>query len=100
MLERGVVGELKQLRQDFPLNRAMPSMRCVGYRQAWRFLDRELTFSDLREQGIAATRQLAKRQMTWMRAMRDRVDFDCLDPKLAERVLDFLQTALRTLSWP
>ena len=50
----------------------MPSMRCVGYRQAWQFLDGEGTMADLRERGIAATRQLAKRQITWLRSMPSR----------------------------
>jgi tRNA dimethylallyltransferase len=69
MLQAGLVEELKALRQKLPLNAALPSMRCVGYRQAWEFLDGKIGEKELRETGIAATRQLAKRQLTWLRTL-------------------------------
>jgi tRNA dimethylallyltransferase len=69
MLASGLVEELKALRETFPLTADLPSMRAVGYRQAWRFLEGEITAQDLRETGIAATRQLAKRQLTWLRSL-------------------------------
>jgi tRNA dimethylallyltransferase len=69
MLKAGLVEELRALRQTFQLNAALPSMRAVGYRQAWRFLEGEIGEQELRETGIAATRQLAKRQMTWLRSL-------------------------------
>jgi tRNA dimethylallyltransferase len=69
MLEAGLVEELRALRKRFDLNARLPSMRCVGYRQAWRFLEGEINEKDLRETGIAATRQLAKRQLTWLRSL-------------------------------
>lgn len=68
MLDQGLVDELRGLRARHALDPALPSMRSVGYRQAWRFLEGEIDAATLREQGIAATRQLAKRQLTWLRA--------------------------------
>jgi tRNA dimethylallyltransferase len=69
MLNSGLVGELRGLRQKFELKADMPSMRAVGYRQAWQFLEGDISESALRETGIAATRQLAKRQLTWLRSL-------------------------------
>jgi tRNA dimethylallyltransferase len=68
MLAAGLVDELRALRQRYALDADLPSMRCVGYRQAWQFLDGACDRAGLRERGIAATRQLAKRQFTWLRA--------------------------------
>jgi tRNA dimethylallyltransferase len=68
MLAAGLVDELRALRERHVLRPDMPSMRCVGYRQAWAFLDGVGDRATLRERGIAATRQLAKRQLTWLRA--------------------------------
>ena len=94
MLELGLIGELRKLRQDYALDPSMPSMRCVGYRQTWRYLDGELTLAALREQGIAATRQLAKRQLTWLRAMKEVTEFDCLAEDLSAQVLAHLRQHL------
>jgi tRNA dimethylallyltransferase len=69
MLAAGLVAELAALRHRYRLTPDLPSMRCVGYRQAWAFLDGAIDAAALREQGIAATRQLAKRQFTWLRAL-------------------------------
>ena len=69
MLAAGLVDEVRGLRARHALTAELPSMRCVGYRQVWEFLESDGTARDLRDKGIAATRQLAKRQMTWMRAM-------------------------------
>jgi tRNA dimethylallyltransferase len=68
MLAAGLVDELRRLRSAYALDPAMPSMRCVGYRQAWRFLEGGIDADGLRATGIAATRQLAKRQLTWLRS--------------------------------
>ena len=68
MLAAGFVDEVRRLRRRPALRPQMPSMRCVGYRQAWAALDAG-TPAGLRETGIAATRQLAKRQITWLRSM-------------------------------
>jgi len=67
MLRDGLVEELAALRKRYDLHPELPSMRCVGYRQAWGFLEGEYGASELRAKGIAATRQLAKRQLTWLR---------------------------------
>jgi tRNA dimethylallyltransferase len=77
MLDAGLVDELRALRARYALTAEMSSMRCVGYRQAWQFLDGGIDRAALRERGIAATRQLAKRQFTWLRATEARV----LDPR-------------------
>ena len=69
MLGAGLVEELRGLRGRYALDPGLPSMRCVGYRQAWRFLEGEIGADALRETGIAATRQLAKRQLTWLRGL-------------------------------
>ncbi|MCP5272636.1 MAG: tRNA (adenosine(37)-N6)-dimethylallyltransferase MiaA, partial [Burkholderiaceae bacterium] len=71
MLAAGFVDEVRALRARGDLHPALPSMRCVGYRQAWAALDAG-DLAPLRETGIAATRQLAKRQLTWLRSMPDR----------------------------
>ena len=68
MLAAGLVDELAALRRRLPLDPELPAMRSVGYRQAWEFLDRKIDRPTLRAKGIAATRQLAKRQLTWLRS--------------------------------
>jgi tRNA dimethylallyltransferase len=69
MLADGLVEELEGLRKRYALHPGMPSMRCVGYRQVWSYLDGAYGRDELREKGIAATRQLAKRQLTWLRSL-------------------------------
>jgi len=68
MLAQGLVVEVRGLRERFVLTPELPSMRCVGYRQAWNFLEGSINGRELRDQGLAATRQLAKRQLTWLRS--------------------------------
>src|SRR5262249_31559242 len=72
MLAAGFLDEVRRLRARGDLRADMPSMRAVGYRQAWEALDGVVPLASVRERGIAATRQLAKRQLTWLRAMADR----------------------------
>ena len=67
MLEEGFMDEMKALRARGDLSPEMPSMRCVGYRQAWGYLEGESDFEEMRQKALAATRQLAKRQLTWLR---------------------------------
>jgi tRNA dimethylallyltransferase len=69
MLRAGLIDEVRQLKKKYQLNADLPSMRAVGYRQAWAFLEGRIDQKALREQGIAATRQLAKRQITWLRSL-------------------------------
>lgn len=71
MLDAGFIDEMRDLRARGDLDPQMPSMRAVGYRQAWRYLDGELDAAAFRAAALAATRQLAKRQVTWLRAQRD-----------------------------
>ncbi|VTU31394.1 tRNA (adenosine(37)-N6)-dimethylallyltransferase MiaA [Variovorax sp. PBL-E5] len=72
MLADGLVAEVQRLRARGDLSPDLPSMRCVGYRQTWEALDGAWPIAELRERGIAATRQLAKRQITWLRSMPQR----------------------------
>jgi tRNA dimethylallyltransferase len=76
--DSGIVAEVAGLRARGDLHPNLPSMRCVGYRQTWDYLDGKIDRAALRETGIIATRQLAKRQLTWLRAMPERVVIDCL----------------------
>ena len=89
MLEAGLVAELAGLRLRHALSPDMPSMRCVGYRQAWTFLDGGIDAATLRATAIAATRQLAKRQFTWLRAT-PAAAFEPSAADLTERVAKFL----------
>lgn len=76
--DEGIVAEVARLRARGDLAPTLPSMRCVGYRQSWDYLDGRTTRAELRETGIVATRQLAKRQLTWLRSMPERIVVDCL----------------------
>jgi len=80
-----LITEVERLRRRGDLHPGLPSMRCVGYRQAWEYLDGAIDYKTMRETGIIATRQLAKRQLTWLRSMPDRLVVDCLgtDPTAA-----------------
>jgi tRNA dimethylallyltransferase len=91
MLKDGLVNELRMLRKKYPLGANMTSMRCVGYRQAWQFLEGEIGEAELLEKGTAATRQLAKRQLTWLRSMPDNIEMDCLLPDLAKKILETIK---------
>ncbi len=77
MLAAGLVEEVEGLRRRFKLHPALPALRCVGYRQVWEALEGAYDRKTLREKGIAATRQLAKRQLTWLRSLPG---IDALDP--------------------
>ncbi len=94
MLEAGLVDELRGLRETYGLDAELPSMRCVGYRQAWDFLENRISRAELREQGIAATRQLAKRQLTWLRGMDNYTGFDCLAADVGDLVLEYVRREL------
>ena len=82
-----LLDEVQQLRRRGDLHPGLPSMRCVGYRQAWDYLDGRIDRAALRETGIIATRQLAKRQLTWLRAMPERIVIDCLSADPAAQML-------------
>jgi tRNA dimethylallyltransferase len=94
MLELGLIGEVRRLREQFDLNPSLPSMRAVGYRQVWQYLDGEFGLTQLREKGVAATRQLAKRQLTWLRSWRDAQNLDCLQDDLLEQASRYIASQL------
>lgn len=95
MLAEGLVDEVESLRRRYALHVDLPSMRAVGYRQAWVYLDGEIDLKGLREQGIAATRQLAKRQLTWLRSWPGAVELDCLADNLDAQATDLVARHLR-----
>ncbi len=104
MLAQGFIDEMSALRARGDLTPDLPSMRCVGYRQAWEALDAaeqaghaELTaaeFSELRDRGIFATRQLAKRQLTWLRSMTRRQVVACDQPGALQQTLASMEALL------
>ena len=90
MLCLGLIEEVKALKRKYRLSAAMPSMRAVGYRQVWEYLEGHVDKATMRERGIAATRQLAKRQMTWLRSFPDLLRLDpggAQDPAVALHLL-------------
>jgi len=95
MLAEGLVDEVAALRERFDLRPGLPSMRAVGYRQVLDCLDGRLDRAALRERGIAATRQLAKRQLTWLRSM-DVEPFECFASDVVVRIVDRVARALGT----
>ena len=95
MLSGGaLIEEVRKLSGRGDLHLGLPSMRCVGYRQAWNYLEGQDDLKTFREKGIAATRQLAKRQLTWLRAMPDRTVVDCLNPDMPAIVLKLIKSRL------
>ena len=95
MLQAGLIEEVKSLRKRYPLAASMPSMRAVGYRQAWEHLEGEIDRAQMRERAVAATRQLAKRQLTWLRSFRDLLRLDAGGPQDGAIALDLLLHELR-----
>jgi tRNA dimethylallyltransferase len=89
MLALGLIEEVRTLRRRFSLTGSMPSMRCVGYRQVWDVLEGTQALHDLRERGIVATRQLAKRQLTWLRSTQAQT-FDCLVGDLPRKIAELV----------
>jgi tRNA dimethylallyltransferase len=94
MLEEGFLDEMRALHQRGDLRPEMPSMRCVGYRQAWSFLEDEITFEEMRYKALAATRQLAKRQLTWLRQESDALWYDPTVGTAQERVFERVEKFL------
>jgi len=95
MLAEGLLDEVETLRRIYALTPDLPAMRAVGYRQAWAYLDGDIDWAALREQGIAATRQLAKRQLTWLRSWPDVVVLDCLAAGLESQAAALVERHLR-----
>ena len=86
MLQAGLDDEVRALRQKYRLSLDLPSMRCVGYRQVWEAQEGLIPARELRDRGIFATRQLAKRQITWLGNSFAAETFDCLDERLPAQV--------------
>jgi tRNA dimethylallyltransferase len=95
MLAQGLLDEVQGLRARGDLHADLPSMRCVGYRQAWEALDGAFPLDELRERGIQATRQLAKRQLTWLRSMPQRRVVHCDAPDALQQVLQIARSWAR-----
>ena len=91
MLEQGLISEVEKLYQRGDLNEKMPSIRAVGYRQIWSYLQGEESLVDMTEKAIIATRQLAKRQFTWLRKINDAKNFQSEQKDLVNEVLTYIQ---------
>lgn len=94
MMNKGFLEEVKSLYERGDLHTDLPSIRCVGYRQLWRHLAGEVDLDTAIEQGIAATRQLAKRQLTWLRSQPDRIQINCFATNVPQQVLHHVKTLL------
>ena len=92
MLEDGLVGEVEALYARGDLGPGLPSVRSVGYRQVWQYLSQEIGFDEMVEKGIIATRQLAKRQITWLRGWPSLQNFDSDDKNLIDGVIRSIET--------
>lgn len=92
MLGEGLVDEVRGLYRRGDLNGSLPSVRSVGYRQVWQYLDGEMNYEAMVERGIIATRQLAKRQVTWLRRWQGLRNVDSEDPAMLARVLKMLHS--------
>ena len=91
MLAEGLVDEMHALRAKYRLDAGLPSMRCVGYRQAWEMIERRLPASELRDRGIFATRQFAKRQLTWLNGFDHVMPLDCQKAGLAATIRPLIE---------
>jgi len=102
MLKAGLVDEVVELRRKYELHADLPSMRSVGYRQVWDHLEGRIVTQELRDRGVFATRQFAKRQLTWFNTLSDVTLFDCIDPAIQIRIFDkserFVAAAVATPS--
>jgi len=94
MLGSGLVEEVEGLRRRGDLHLDLPALRAVGYRQVWEFLDGDIDYTEMVERGIIATRQLAKRQFTWLRSEPSLTLLDSLDGRLKDKALKYLDGAL------
>ena len=94
MLAAGFMDEVKVLRTKSGLHADLPAIRSVGYRQAWEFLNGEIDAEEMRYKALAATRQLGKRQLTWLRAIEGRNIFDPFNPEELKAALDYCKSNL------
>jgi tRNA dimethylallyltransferase len=92
MLEQGFVAEVEELFKRNDLDESLPAIRAVGYRQVWQYLQGKLDYNEMVDKAIVATRQLAKRQLTWLRSEQELVWFDSLQPNYQQDVLKYLKS--------
>ena len=95
MLAAGFMDEVKVLQANAGLHADLPAIRSVGYRQAWEFLNGEIDAEEMRYQALAATRQLGKRQLTWLRAIEGRKTFDPFNPEELKAALEYCKSTLK-----
>ena len=95
MLSGGLIEEVELLRKNTGLHAALPAIRSVGYRQVWEYLDGQIDREQMRYKALAATRQLGKRQLTWLRAIAGRNTFDPFNPYELKAALDYCKKNLK-----
>ena len=95
MLSRGLLEEVEALRKNTALHADLPAIRSVGYRQVWEYLDGQIDWAQMRYKALAATRQLGKRQLTWLRAIAGRNTFDPFNPNELKAALDYCKINLK-----
>jgi len=91
MLDQGFVEEVRSFHENDRFCGSLSAMRMVGYRQIWDYLDGKMDHDQMIEKGIVATRQLAKRQMTWLRKEENGIFFDCNEPGLVDEIQGILE---------
>lgn len=94
MLVSGFIKEVQALRKNPQLHADLPAIRSVGYRQAWEYLDGQTNFEEMRYKALAATRQLGKRQLTWLRAISGRKTFDPFNPEELKGAMEYCKNSL------
>ena len=95
MLSGGLLEEVEALRKNTALHADLPAIRSVGYRQVWEYLDGQIDWAQMRYKALAATRQLGKRQLTWLRAIAGRNTFDPFNPNELKAALDYCKVNLK-----
>ena len=98
MLEQGLIDEVKTLRNRGDLHQDLPAIRAVGYRQVWDYLDGIIDYTEMQERGVIATRQLAKRQLTWLRSEKDLTIYDLSQDSMQHIQENVLKTVKEYLS--
>ncbi|AGS06873.1 tRNA dimethylallyltransferase [Candidatus Profftella armatura] len=86
-----LINEVKKIRKKWNLNLNLPSMKCIGYRQTWEYIDGLIDRNTLKEKSIIATRQLAKQQLTWLRNMNEKITIDCLEKNCVQKILNLIK---------
>ena len=98
MLEQGLIEEVKTLRDRGDLYEDLPAIRAVGYRQVWDYLSDRIDYTEMEERGVIATRQLAKRQFTWLRSEKDLISYDSSQDSIQQIQESVLKTVKQYLA--